>query len=51
MLNNILTRNRHLTQRIGFEIITLMAFATVIPIVMVVVYIFIQGWSASRQSF
>jgi len=50
-MNSILTRNRHLTQRIGFGCITVLAFATVIPIVAVVVYIFVQGWSAISPEF
>ncbi len=37
------TLNRHLTQHIGYTVITLMAIATVIPIIAIVVYIFIQG--------
>jgi phosphate transport system permease protein len=49
-MNNIL-RNRHLTQRIGFTVITLMAFATVIPIVVTVVYILIQGLPAISWQF
>lgn len=50
-MNSILTRNRHLTQRIGFAVITAMAFATVIPIVAVVIYILVQGWSAISVEF
>lgn len=43
--------NRHLAQRIGFTVITLMAVATVIPIVAVVVYILIQGAPAISLEF
>jgi phosphate transport system permease protein len=43
--------NRHLTERLGFTLITLMAFATVIPIVAVVIYIFIQGLPAISLEF
>jgi phosphate transport system permease protein len=50
-MNSLFTRNRHLTQRIGFGCITGMAFATVIPIVAVIVYIFVQGWSAISKDF
>ena len=50
-MNRILTHNRNLTQRIGFALITIMAFATVIPIVAVVIYILIQGWSAISVEF
>lgn len=50
-MNRTLSRNRHLTQRIGFAVITIMAFATVIPIVAVVIYILVQGWSAISPEF
>jgi phosphate transport system permease protein len=43
--------NRHLTERIGFTAITLMAVLTVIPIVAVVVYIFVQGLPAISLEF
>ena len=43
--------NRHLSQRVGFTMITLMAIATVIPIVAVVIYIFIQGLPAISLEF
>ena len=43
--------NRHLSQRIGFAAITLMALATVIPIVAVVIYIFLQGLPAISIEF
>jgi phosphate transport system permease protein len=43
--------NRHLTQRIGFTAITLMALMTVIPIVAVVIYIFFQGLPAISLEF
>ncbi len=42
-MKNIFSLNRHLTQRIGYTVITLMTVATVIPIIAIVVYIFIQG--------
>jgi phosphate transport system permease protein len=50
-MNNILSRNRHLTQRIGFTVITLMAAATVIPIIVIVIYILIQGLPAISWEF
>ena len=50
-MKNILARNRHLTQRLGFTFITLMAFATVVPIVAVVLYILIQGAPAISFEF
>jgi phosphate transport system permease protein len=43
--------NRHISQRIGFTAITLMAVLTVIPIVAVVVYIFLQGLPAISAEF
>lgn len=43
--------NRHLSQRLGFTLITLMAIATVIPIVAVVIYIFLQGLPAISPEF
>ncbi|HAV78552.1 MAG TPA: phosphate ABC transporter permease PtsA [Anaerolineae bacterium] len=42
-MKRIFTLNRHLSQRIGFTAITLMAFATVVPIVATIIYILIQG--------
>jgi len=47
----ILSRNRHLVQRIGFTGITLMAIFTVIPIVAVVIYIIVQGGPAISGEF
>jgi phosphate transport system permease protein len=43
--------NRHLVQRLGFTGITLMALATVVPIVAVVIYILIQGAPAISLEF
>jgi phosphate transport system permease protein len=43
--------NRHLAQRIGFTAITLMAVFTVIPIIAVVIYIFLQGLPAISAEF
>jgi phosphate transport system permease protein len=43
--------DRHLSERIGFAVITLMSFATVIPIVAVVIFIFIQGAPAVSLEF
>jgi phosphate transport system permease protein len=50
-LKRVSPANRHLAQRIGFAGITLMAVATVIPIVAVVVYIFAQGLPAISLEF
>ncbi len=43
--------NRHLTQRMGFSLLTLLALFTVIPIVAVIVYIFMQGSAAISWEF
>jgi phosphate transport system permease protein len=43
--------NRHISQRIGFAVITAMSFATVIPIVAVVIFIFLQGAPAISLEF
>ncbi len=43
--------NRHLVQRLGFGLITLIALGTVIPIVMVVIYIAVEGGPAISWEF
>ncbi len=43
--------NRHLTERLGFAGLTLMAVATVVPIVAVVIYILAQGVPAISWEF
>ncbi len=43
--------NRHLTQRLGFSLLTLVALFTVVPIVGVIVYILIQGSPAISWEF
>ena len=50
-MKHILSRNRHLVQRIGFTGITMMAIFTVIPIVAVVIYILAQGLPAISGEF
>ena len=50
-MKRALSINRHLSQRLGFTVITLMAVATVIPIVAVVIYIFAQGLPAVSLEF
>ncbi len=50
-MRRVLSINRNLAQRIGYTAITLMAIATVIPIIAVVVYIFIQGAPAVSLEF
>ncbi len=46
-----LSRNRHTVQRLGFSLITLMAVATVIPIVGTVIFILFKGGSAISLEF
>ncbi|MGE5248858.1 MAG: phosphate ABC transporter permease PstA [Bacteroidota bacterium] len=43
--------DRHLSERLGFGLISLMALLTVIPIVAVVIYIFLQGAPAISWEF
>lgn len=50
-MRRVLPINRHLTERIGFIAITLMAILTVVPIVAVVIYISIQGFPALSLEF
>jgi phosphate transport system permease protein len=50
-LKRTLPINRHFAQRIGFTAITLIAIATVLPIVAVVIYILIQGLPAVSPEF
>jgi phosphate transport system permease protein len=51
IMKNIFTRNRHLTERLGFGFLTLMAVITVLPIVGVVIYIVAQGAPAISWEF
>lgn len=50
-MRRIFLINRHLTQRIGFALLTLMAILTVAPIVGVVIHIVAQGASAISWEF
>lgn len=43
--------NRHLTQRLGFSLLTLLAVFTVVPILAVIVYILMQGSPAISWEF
>ena len=43
--------NRHLTQRLGFSLLTLLALFTVVPIVGVIIYILVQGSPAISWEF
>ncbi|HMZ08263.1 MAG TPA: phosphate ABC transporter permease PstA [Anaerolineales bacterium] len=50
-MSKFLARNRHSVQRLGYILITLMAFATVLPIVGTVIFISFQGSSAISWEF
>jgi phosphate transport system permease protein len=50
-MKRLFTLNRHLTERIGFIILTLIAMVTVLPIVGTVTYIFAQGAPAISLEF
>lgn len=50
-MKRIFSINRHLVERIGFSGITLMAFATVLPIIGTVIYILWQGGPAISAEF
>jgi phosphate transport system permease protein len=43
--------NRNLVQRLGFGLLTVMAFATILPIIVVVIYILVKGASAISWEF
>jgi phosphate transport system permease protein len=43
--------NRNTTQRLGFGLLTLMATATILPIIGVIIYIIIQGGAAISPEF
>jgi len=45
------TLTRRLIQRIGFGILTFTAFLTVLPIILIILYIFIQGFEAISWEF
>jgi phosphate transport system permease protein len=51
MMTKFFSRNRHTVQRLGFILITLMAVATVLPIVGTIIYILVQGGSAISWDF
>ncbi len=50
-MNKLFTKNRALTEKLGFSLLTLMTFLTVIPIIGVVIYIIIQGAPAISWEF
>ena len=50
-MKRLFTLNRHLAERIGFTVITLIAMVTVLPIVGTVIYILAQGAPAITLEF
>ncbi|MDO8752513.1 MAG: hypothetical protein Q7J80_01355, partial [Anaerolineales bacterium] len=50
-MTKFLSRNRHTVQRLGFTAITLIAVATVLPIVGTILFILIKGGSAISWEF
>ncbi len=50
-MKRLFTLNRHLTERLGFSLITLMAVLTVVPIIGTVIYILAQGGHAISWEF
>ncbi len=50
-MNKFFTKNRDLTQRLGFSLLTLMTLLTVIPIIGVFIYIIVQGAPAISWEF
>ena len=50
-MNKFFTKNRDLTQKLGFSLLTLMTLLTIIPIIGVVIYIIVQGAPAISWEF
>ena len=50
-MNKFYTKNRDLTQKLGFSLLTLMTLMTVIPIIATVIYIVVQGAPAISWEF
>jgi phosphate transport system permease protein len=50
-MNKFFTKNRDLTEKLGFSLLTLMTALTVIPIIGVVIYIIVQGAPAISWEF
>lgn len=50
-MNNFFTKNRELTEKLGFSLLTLMTLMTVIPIIATVIYIIAQGAPAISWEF
>lgn len=50
-MNKFFIKNREMTEKLGFSLLTLMALLTIIPIVGVVIYIISQGFPAVSWEF
>ena len=50
-MNKFFIKNRDLTEKLGFSLLTLMTLLTVIPIIATVIYIVAQGFSAISWEF
>jgi phosphate transport system permease protein len=50
-MNNFFIKNRELTEKLGFSLLTLMTFLTIIPIIATVIYIIAQGMPAMSWEF
>jgi phosphate transport system permease protein len=51
MIMKFMARNRHIVQRLGFSLITVIAIITVLPIVGTIIYILFKGGSAISVEF
>ncbi|MBT3323191.1 MAG: phosphate ABC transporter permease PstA [Anaerolineae bacterium] len=50
-MNKFFTKNRDLTQKLGFSLLTLMTLMTILPIIATVIYIIVQGAPAISWTF
>ena len=50
-MNKFFVKNRDLTQKLGFSLLTLMTVMTIVPIIATVVYIFVMGLPAISWEF
>ncbi len=50
-MNKFFVKNRDLTQKLGFSLLTLMTFLTILPIIATVIYILLQGAPAISWEF
>ncbi len=50
-MNKFFVKNRDLTQKLGFSLLTLMTVMTIVPIIATVIYIFVMGLPAISWEF